>query len=102
MIVEYIRYSIAPDQQPAFLQAMQQACAILQTYPACLRYEVTHCHETPDNFIWRIEWTSLDDHLNGFRKSAEFQAFVRHVGPFFTSIQEMNHYNSVGIAGAKS
>ncbi|SNC67490.1 Quinol monooxygenase YgiN [Hymenobacter gelipurpurascens] len=92
MTIEYIRYRIAEEQQPAFLEAIRSAHQLLAAPPDCLNYELTHCEEDPTLFIWRIEWTSVERHLNGFRKSPEFGAFFQLVKPFYTSIQEMNHY----------
>jgi quinol monooxygenase YgiN len=92
MTVEYIRYRIAAEQQPAFVQAITSAHELLAQAPDCLTYQLSHCEEDPELFIWRIEWTSVEGHLNGFRKSAAFGAFFQLVKPFYQCIQEMNHY----------
>ncbi len=92
MIVEYIRYKIAEEKQDKFLTAYQKAYEQLDASPYCLGYELSHCEEDKDNFILRIEWTSTHDHLNGFRKSADFGPFLNHVRPFYNDIVEMNHY----------
>ncbi len=92
MIVEYIRYKIVKDRQTAFIEAYQNAYEQLAASPYCLGYEMSHCEEDPENFILRIEWTSTEEHLNGFRKSALFGPFLNHVRPFFNDILEMNHY----------
>lgn len=95
MIIEYIRYRIATDKQQQFIDAIESACKILADYPDCLNYELTHCEEDKENFIWRIEWTSVDKHLNGFRKSKEFEHFFQLVKSFFSDVQEMNHYKTI-------
>jgi quinol monooxygenase YgiN len=92
MTVEYIRYRIATEQQSAFIDAIRRANQLLTDAPDCLSYQLAHCEEDPTLFIWRIEWTSVERHLTGFRKSAEFGAFFQLVKPFYQSIQEMNHY----------
>ncbi|MBC6697856.1 antibiotic biosynthesis monooxygenase family protein [Hymenobacter puniceus] len=92
MTVEYIRYRIAAGQQLAFLEAIRLANQLLATAPDCLSYQLAHCEEDAELFIWRIEWISVEQHLNGFRKSPEFGTFFQLVKPFYTSIQEMNHY----------
>ncbi|MBG8552237.1 putative quinol monooxygenase [Hymenobacter guriensis] len=92
MAIEYIRYRISTEQQPAFVEAIRQANQLLAAAPDCLIYQLAHCEEDPELFIWRIEWTSVERHLQGFRKSAEFGAFFQLVKPFYQSIQEMNHY----------
>lgn len=95
MTVEYIRYKISDEQRKLFIQAIESACKILIAYPDCLGYQLSHCEEDKANFIWRIEWTSVDRHLNGFRKSDQFMQFFTLVKPFFSNIQEMNHYETL-------
>ena len=95
MTVEYIRYKITTDKQNQFTQAIDDACKILADYSECLNYQLSHCHEDKANFIWRIEWTSVDRHINGFRKSEQFAKFFQFVKPYFNDIQEMNHYETI-------
>ena len=98
MIVEYVRYAIAEDRREAFEQAYGQAQASLQASPHCLAYELSHCVEEPDHYILRIEWDSMDGHLEGFRKSEAFQAFLQAVRPFFHDIEEMRHNEVTAIS----
>ncbi len=101
MIVEYIRYNIEDDKKDAFLQAYTSASAQLDNSEYCLGYELTQCEEEPQSFILRIEWTSTEDHLNGFRKSSDFPEFLQHVRPFFNNIREMNHYQLTSVKRKK-
>ena len=102
MIVEYIRYAIAPEQQDAFEAAYAAAQSALRASPHCLRYEVTRCVEDPTAYVVRIEWDSQEGHLQGFRSSPEFRTFFAAVRPFVGNIEEMRHYEAVGIADEKA
>jgi quinol monooxygenase YgiN len=99
MVIEYIRYEIT-DAEP-FLSGYEAARAALDISPHCLSYELSRCCEAPSSFILRIEWDSTEGHLQGFRKSAEFSAFLVAVRPFIESIQEMRHYEVTAIARRK-
>jgi len=92
MIVEYIRYRIDAERIDAFMRAYEEAQARLQESPHCLGYELSRCTEAPDHFVLRIEWTSEKDHLQGFRRSPQFQPFLKGVQPFVKDIEEMRHY----------
>ena len=92
MTTEYIRYRIDAEQQPAFVEAITQSCRFLDEAPECLSYQLSQGEEDPASFIWRIEWTSTEQHLNGFRKSPAFAGFFQLVKPFFNDILEMSHY----------
>jgi quinol monooxygenase YgiN len=100
MIVEYIRYAIPTGREQEFLAAYCSAAEELRASENCLRYEVTRCTEEPTSFIVRIEWDSLDGHLQGFRKSAGFPSFFGKVKPFFEQIQEMKHYALTDVVGS--
>lgn len=100
MIVEYIRYEIPHERQSAFVDAYRAASAQLRASPNCLRYEVSRCTEDPASHIVRIEWDSIDGHLQGFRKGPEFASFLAHVKPFLDQIREMRHYEVTDVVSA--
>lgn len=99
--VEIIRYVISADQRASFEKAYENAAAILQASPYCLGYEIIHGTDEHANYIVRIHWTSVEDHLNGFRKSREFASFFNLVKPFYSAIQEMKHYEMTAVAWSR-
>jgi quinol monooxygenase YgiN len=92
VIVEYIRYQIPGDHSAAFEDAYRAAATSLEESPHCRRYEVARCTEDPAAYTVRIEWDSLDAHMNGFRSSPQFRTFFAAVQPFVDAIEEMRHY----------
>jgi heme-degrading monooxygenase HmoA len=100
MVVEYIRYRVPDGRHEEFESAWTDAQRLLIDAPECVRYEVTRGIEEPDNYIVRIEWSSLDDHEQGFRHSPGFGSFFAAVKPFFDQIEEMRHYEVTPIASA--
>lgn len=101
MVIEYIRYKVPEEQKEAFIQSYAQASEQLNASVYCLAYELSECEEEAGQFILRIEWTSTEEHLNGFRKSNEFSQFFSHVKPYFNNIQEMRHYKLTDISKRK-
>ena len=102
MIVEYIRYDIPEPQHQAFLAAWRSATQELDASSQCLAYELTRCTEQPTQHVVRIEWDSLEGHLQGFRKSPSFAAFVAKLQPFFSQILEMRHYQPSDVTARKA
>ena len=92
MIVEYLRYTIAPDQQDTFLAAYEGAMEPLLRSPFSRAFELCQCVEDPSQFILRLEWTSAEDHLQRFRSSPEFREFFALIKPYVSMIDEMRHY----------
>lgn len=97
MIVEYIRYKISEERRQELEMAYSKAMEALAASPHCLRCEVSYCVEDATQYIIRIEWDSIDGHLQGFRQSPDFQKFLKHVGGFFNNIEEMRHYEVVQL-----
>lgn len=100
--VEVIRYSIPADQREQFISSYQKAGLVLQKSPYCLAYEMLHGVDEPQRFIIRIHWTSVDDHLKGFRNSEEFRAFFQLVKPYYNAIEEMKHYENTSVKWEKN
>lgn len=97
MIAEYIRYRVPQEQQRAFEQAYSEAQHALLASPHCLGYELSRCVEEPERYILRIEWDSIEGHMQGFRGSAEFRTFLGHIRTFVPLIEEMQHYEITSV-----
>ena len=100
MIVEYIRYALTAHSGEELVAGYEAAQAHLAAAPEAVAWELTRCAEDPSQFILRIEWTSAEDHLTGFRKGAQFPPFLAAIRPFVGEIAEMRHYEPTGVASA--
>ncbi|KIT17064.1 putative quinol monooxygenase [Jannaschia aquimarina] len=78
-----------------FVAAYDAARAPLMASPHCTSFDLSRCVEDPTQFILRLEWTSAEDHMKGFRDSPEFREFFALVKPFYDDIQEMRHYEQL-------
>jgi quinol monooxygenase YgiN len=101
MTIEYIRYKLNAGQRDAFIESYKTAVNQLEASDYCKAYELSECEEESGSFILRIEWTSTEDHMNGFRKSTIFPAFFSQVKPFFDNILEMRHYKLTDVTRRK-
>jgi quinol monooxygenase YgiN len=101
MVIEYIRYKVAPSERQELVAAYTQAADLLKASPYCLAYELSECEEEAGQFMLRIEWTSTQEHLDGFRKSELFPPFFALVKGFFSQIQEMRHYQLTSVQWKK-
>ncbi len=92
--IEYIRYRIPPERADDLMSAYRSAAVPLKASPYCIDYELTQGVEEPDRFVLRIAWTSVDDHLQKFRRGSQFREFFGHIAPFVDQIEEMAHYTT--------
>jgi quinol monooxygenase YgiN len=102
MVIEYIRYRIPEDQRERFEAAYGEAQRPLQASPHCLAYELSRCVEEPACYVLRIEWDSVEGHMEGFRRSEEFREFFQHIRPFVGQIEEMRHYEATSVASTSA
>lgn len=99
MSIEYIRYNVDEQLGQEFEAAYLAAAEPLAASPHCQAFELSRCVEEPGRYILRIEWDSLDGHMQGFRGSAQFRAFFSHIQPYVGSIDEMQHYEMTEVVG---
>ncbi len=95
MVIEIIRYDIAPESAQQFIAAYTEAGTYLNSSPHCLSYEIVQGIEEANHFIVRIEWDSMEGHMQGFRTSSDFRHFFALVKPYFNAIAEMKHYSVI-------
>ena len=97
MIVEYVRYRIQAEAAAEFRAAYARAAESMRASPECLGFELAVCVEDPQAYVLRILWTSMQGHMEGFRKGREFPAFLREIGPYRDRIEEMRHYEATDV-----
>ena len=99
MTVEYIRYRIPADAAESFERDYARAAEQLAKAPECVDYELCRCEEDPESYILRITWTSMAEHLEGFRTGEHFPPFLDAIKPYISNIEEMRHYAATTVAG---
>jgi quinol monooxygenase YgiN len=99
VVIEYVRYAIPSERAEEFETAYARAAAALQASEHCYGWELSRCVEDPTHYILRIEWDSVDGHVQGFRSSTGFRQFMSDVGPYYSDTEEMRHYARTGVVG---
>jgi quinol monooxygenase YgiN len=102
VIVEYIRYKLPPTTSPTFEADYARAASSLAASPFCLGYELSRCVDEPGTYVLRIRWTSIEDHMQGFRRSEHFPPFLAAIRPYVPQIEEMRHYELTAVVGGVS
>ncbi len=50
--------------------------------------------ENPESFLLRIEWSTLEDHMTGFRQGPLFAEWRSHFSAFLDGAPNMTHYEA--------
>ena len=93
MILEIADIRIAPGQQAAFDVAIQHGVATVVSQAKGFRgFKVNKGVESPERYVLKIYWETLEDHTVGFRDGPLFPQWRAIVGPFFAAPPVVEHF----------
>ena len=97
MIIEVVRYSIAPGEEPAFEDAYRRAGVLLEASSHCLGFSLMRATRERYRYLMTIYWDSPDGHLIGFRQSKDFREYQELLAPYEPIANGDGHYRKTGI-----
>jgi heme-degrading monooxygenase HmoA len=100
MIVELAQLTITPGRELEFEAVFRTAIAAPAASHGYLAHELRRSVETPNRYMLRIEWATLEDHTVRFRGSPAFTQWRAQVGPFFASPAVVEHF--LPVSGEES
>jgi heme-degrading monooxygenase HmoA len=95
MIVELAQLTIVAGRETEFESVFRSAISTAAASHGYLAHELRRSIESPDRYMLRIEWETLEDHTVGFRGSPAFTQWRAQVGPFFASAPVVEHFAPV-------
>ena len=95
MILESAVLDVKPGQTERFEAAFREAQTIISASPGYLSHELHRCLENPNRYLLLVRWRRLEDHTEGFRKSAPYQRWKALLHHFYDPFPVVEHYSSV-------
>ncbi|HYD58486.1 MAG TPA: antibiotic biosynthesis monooxygenase [Burkholderiales bacterium] len=95
MILESAVLDVKPGMAPAFEAAFREAQGIIAASPGYLSHELKRCIENRNRYLLLVRWGTLEDHTEGFRKSAPYQEWKRLLHHFYDPFPTVEHYEDV-------
>jgi len=92
MITEVAILNVPPGLSPEFEKAFARAEKIIAAAKGYAGHEMKKCLEQDDKYILLVRWESLEDHTEGFRRSAGYQEWKALVHPFYDPFPTVEHY----------
>ena len=92
MILEVAQLTIKAGQEIEFIQAMERASPYLMVSDGYLGHEIQQCLESDQKFILFVNWRTLEDHMEGFRKSDRLADWRAILTPFYDAPAIVEHY----------
>lgn len=99
MVLEVAILNVKPGESVAFEQAFLQAQSIISSMHGYVSHQLQKCLEQENRYILLVTWQTLEDHTQGFRKSAEYQQWKALLHHFYDPFPVVEHYQLV--AGTK-
>jgi heme-degrading monooxygenase HmoA len=95
MILEVAILDIVPNSNQEFERSFLKAQTIIMSMKGYISHELQKCIETPNRYILLVKWNSLEDHVNGFRKSKEYQEWKTLLHHFYNPFPTVEHYELI-------
>ena len=95
MITEHAVLEVIAGQEDAFVEAMDEAKALIASSPGFVSLRVERCVERPHCFLLLVEWQQLEDHTEGFRGSAAYEKWRAALHHFYDPFPVVEHFQPV-------
>ena len=91
MVFEVATIEVKAGQEQAFESGVAAAQSVFQRAKGCRSMRLERSMENPSRYRLVIEWDSIEDHIVGFRNSADFQIWRSIVGDTFAAPPAVEH-----------
>lgn len=92
MILETAILDVKPGRSTAFEAAMTAARPLITESPGFRGIEVRPCLERSGRYLLLVWWDRLEDHTEGFRNSARYEAWKALLHDFYDPFPTVEHY----------
>ena len=95
MILEHALLDVVPGREAAFERAFEQARPLIAATPGFRSLRLERCVERPAQYLLLVEWDRLEDHTEGFRRSARYEEWRELLHHFYDPFPLVEHYVTV-------
>jgi heme-degrading monooxygenase HmoA len=95
MITEIVLLYTREKESDLFENAFGQAREIISKMKGYLEHELQKCIEKENKYVLIIRWNTIEDHIEGFRKSDAYKEWKRLLHHFYDPFPVVEHYQKV-------
>jgi heme-degrading monooxygenase HmoA len=99
LILEAAVLDVRAGETDEFESSFQKAEPILISARGYLSHELSRCFEKSSRYILLVRWEHLEDHTEGFRRSAEYAEWKRILHHFYDPFPTVEHFTPMVPAG---
>ncbi|GHJ39313.1 cupin domain-containing protein [Streptomyces sp. TS71-3] len=95
LVREVARITVLPGRAEDFEAAVAEAAELFQRAHGARTLTLERSHEDPQEYRLDIVWDSVEDHVTGFRGSADFEEWRRLIAHCVARPPEVTHFRHV-------
>jgi heme-degrading monooxygenase HmoA len=95
MVLEHAVLEVVPGREPAFERAFAQAQPLIECQRGFVSLRLERCVDPPSRYLLLVEWETLADHTEGFRRSAEYGRWRELLHHFYDPFPTVDHFRTV-------
>jgi heme-degrading monooxygenase HmoA len=95
VILEVAILDVKLGNEKDFERVFGKAESIISGMAGYISHQLQKCIEKPNRYILLVNWETLEDHTEGFRKSEEYQEWKKLLHHFYDPFPEVEHYKSL-------
>jgi heme-degrading monooxygenase HmoA len=92
MILEHALLSVRPGEGATFEAAMALAKPLIAASPDFRSITLRKACESPDTYLFLVEWDDIASHRDGFRTSARYQEWRALLHPFYDPMPTVSYF----------
>lgn len=93
MVLEVAILQVKAGMTTGFEASFKKASNIISSMKGYQWHELKKCLEISNQYLLLVQWETLKDHEEGFRKSKEYEEWKRQLHHFYEPFPEVLHYS---------
>jgi heme-degrading monooxygenase HmoA len=94
MILEVAILNVVAGKEKEFETAFSEAKKIISSSKGFINYQLQKCIEINNQYILLVNWETLEDHTEGFRKSEAYKEWKKLLHHFYEPFPTVQHYST--------
>lgn len=98
VIVEHAVLDVRPGHERDFESSFAEAKALIASMPGFESLQLHRCMEKSNRYLMLVTWRTLEDHTEGFRRSAEYEDWRRLLHHYYDPFPTVEHFTLIDSA----
>jgi len=92
MVLEVAILNVIQGKESEFESAFQRATKIIELNKGYISHQLKKCIEVKNKYILLVNWHTLEDHTEGFRKGESYKEWKALLHHFYDPFPMVEHY----------